>query len=201
MTPICFMLLVLDEIEENESWVWMLILFFLIYFTISLRLLVIPGLFLSFFESFAQKGIKVNLIFIQILLYGFIIWNIHKAVFQNYLATPNLGKQLKSADDIKEANISLWGNFYKEIDNLTQYMKTFYPNIYNYEQNIFKGKFNSNMEYIIFNQHLRNFDVSHGYLVHELTWNYINHYQMLLRRKLFSYSKLCPRIYISNNER
>lgn len=209
ITQICFMLPVMDEISEQdflkkpfEKSVWILILLFVIYFTISLRILLIKDLFLSFYESLAitagsiQYGVNNKCVYIQLFLYGFIIWNIHNAKLSSYLTTPNIGKILKTVEDVKAANITLWGNFYKKRTMISHmdFMKKFNPNIHKYETETFKGKFISNISHKIFNNHLYSYDISHGYLVNEIVWNFLSHSQTLLKRKKFTYSKLCPKV-------
>lgn len=206
ISKVCFMLPVVDEFSQPDflkkpfkAWVWILTLIFLIYFTIILRLTLIPDWFLSFFEGLAcslgsvQKGVNNKVIYIQLFCYGFIIWNLYNAKLSSYLTTSNLGKELKSPEEINNANITLWANFYsKRGINVSEYLREFYPNILEFEQKIFKkGKFNYLITTEEFYERLYKFDVSHGYLINDIKWNFIRRSQMLLKRKLFKFSQFC----------
>lgn len=204
-SKMCLLLPVIDEIKQQDFlkkpfklYLWILLLTFLVYFTVSLRLIEIPDLFLSFFESLScimgsiQRGVNNKYVYIQLFLFGFIIWNLHNAKLSSYLVTPNLGRSLVTVEDIYEANISLWAGFFKDIENnFTVYMMKHYPKIYNYEQNTFKGIFNYSIRPDEFHEHLYNFDLSHGYLVSDVQWSFISRSQMLLERKYFTYSDFC----------
>uniref|UniRef100_T1GKK9 Uncharacterized protein n=1 Tax=Megaselia scalaris TaxID=36166 RepID=T1GKK9_MEGSC len=127
-------------------------------------------------------------------LFGFIIWNLYNSKLSSYLTTPSLGKHLKTVEEIREANLTLWSDIYRKIQrNFTVYLKKFYPKIYDYEQVTFKGQFNYRIEKPEFYKHLYEFDTSQGYLINEMKWNFISHSQKLLNRKLFSFSDVCPR--------
>lgn len=205
MTKICFMLPIMDEFSHQDflkkpfkQWVWILTVISLLYFTIVLRLVAIPDVFLSFYESLAcslgsvQNGIRIKYIYIQLFVYGFIIWNLYSAKLSSFLSTSNLGKELKTYDDVNEANISLWANYLRDIQiNLSDYMKSDHPNIFKYEE-IFNGKFDYRIPMQEFYGQLYTFNASHGYLINEIQWNFISRSQMLLTRKLFSYSNICP---------
>uniref|UniRef100_T1GKL0 Uncharacterized protein n=1 Tax=Megaselia scalaris TaxID=36166 RepID=T1GKL0_MEGSC len=182
----CFM-------KPFEVWVWILLLIFLIYFTISLRIVEAPDLFLCFFESSIQNEIKNKFVYMQLFLYGFIIWNLHSAKLSSYLTTPNLGKTIKSVEDINRANITLWGQYHRNIQrNITEHVKTLYPRIYDLGHKTFKANFNYSIEKDTFYKHIYDFDVTHGYLINEEKWKFISRSQTLLSRKLFSFSKICP---------
>lgn len=205
-SKICFALPIIDEISEPDFFkkpfdisVWILLFIFLIYFTISLRIIVIPDLFLCFYESLSctlgaiQNGIKHKFVYLQMFVYGFIIWNLHNSKLSSYLTTPNLGRRLETVEDINEANITLWASYVKQMKtNLTEYVKKHYRKIYDYEQMTFKGKFSYSIGKEEFIKHLFDFDLSHGYLIDEIKWNFISRSQKLLKRKLFSYSEICP---------
>lgn len=206
ITKLCLMLPIIDEISEQdflkkpfEVWVWICLFIFLIYFTISLRIIAIPDFFLCFYESLAftlgsiQNGINNKYVYLQMFLYGFIIWNLHNAKLSSYLTTPNLGRRLETVEDINEANITLWANFYSKMNaSLMKYMKKYHQKIYNYEQTTFRGKFNYSIGTEEFYKHLYNFDLSHGYLIDDIKWSFISRSQKLLKRKLFSYPDFCP---------
>lgn len=139
-----------------------------------------------------QKGIKHKFIYIGLFIYGFIIWNLHNAKLSSYLTTPSLGKTLNTIEDINRANVTLWGNYYRNVPgNFSKYMQMFYPSVYSYEQKLWKGKFNYSIKTEDFFNKLYEFDTSHGYLIPEIKWNFISRSQMLLTRKLFSFSKEC----------
>lgn len=205
MTKVCFMLPIIDEFSQQDflkkpfkSWVWILILIELFYFTVLLRLVLVPDLFLCFYESLActlgsvHKGINNKIIYIQMFLYGFIIWNLYSAKLSSYLTTPNLGRVLKTTDDINKANITLWADFNLKIrGNLTVYMKDFHSHLYDFKENIFKEKFNYNIPAPDFYEKIYKFDVSRGYLINDIKWSFIRRSQMLLKRKLFSFSNVC----------
>lgn len=139
-----------------------------------------------------QRGINNKYIYLQLFLFGFIIWNLHNAKLSSYLVTPNMGKTLESIEDIYGANISLWAGYFKNIqNNFTVYMKNHNPKVYDFEQNTFKGIFNYSIDKIEFYEHIYNFDMSHGYLINDVKWSFISRSQKLLERKLFSYSDFC----------
>lgn len=185
---------VIDEISQQDFlkkpfqlWVWIVLLIFLIYFTISLKVILNSDLFLCFFESLAcslgsiQRGINNKYLYIQMFLFGFIIWNLYSSKLSSYLTTPNFGKLMKTVEEIQEANITLWADFYRNRQiNIIDYMRIFYQKIYNYEQITFKGQFNYSIEKDVFYKHLYKFNSSLGYLINEIKWNFISHSQKLL---------------------
>lgn len=206
MSKVCFILPVVDEIFPEDFLkkpfhlsIWIAILIAIIYFTISMRLLVSLDYFTCFFESLTitfgslYKGVNNKFLYIQFFLYGFIIWNIYSAKLSSYLTTPNLGRNLETPEDVKNTNITLWADFNRSITrNLTDYLKENYPNVFHYQQNIFKKQFNPHVVKPVFYKHLYDFDVSHGYLANDVIWSFISKTQSLLRRKVFSFSEMCP---------
>lgn len=217
----CFLLPVIDEIfEQNFSkkpftpWVWILWFLALIYFTIALRVFVMSDLFLCIFESLScvlgsfQIKIKNKFIYIQMFLFGFFIWNLYNSKLTSFLSTSNIGKTLKTVEDINQANITLWAAYYRNIrGNFTDYIRRIFPKMYEYEQNTFKGKFNYSIGRDKLYKHLYDFDLTHGYLINEDKWKFVSHSQMLLKRKLFSFSEICteygflyPFIIFDSNE-
>lgn len=221
-TKTCFMLPIIDEISLDEfmkkpfkNMVWILLIAFIIYFTIALRIVIFPDLFLSFFESLAcslgsiQRGIRNKVIYIQMFLYGFIIWNLYSAKLSSYLTTPYQGKPLKSLEDICNANITLLSDdsaYLRPGINLTDYVRRIRPWIFEFQQNTFKGTFDYTIDTAEFHNHLQEFDSNYGYLVHNIKWEFLDRSQSLLKRKLFSYSDICLDYgflypFISNDDR
>lgn len=205
MGKVCFMFPVLDEISEEDFLkkpfhlsIWVLIFICLLCFGVSLKILIKEEYFNCFFEILTislgstYKGINNKYLNILFFLYGFIIWNLYSAKLSSYLTTPNLGKTLETVEEVRKSNLSLWGNYYKNIENLTDYLKQNFPKISKYQE-IFKGQFDPHIKHKEFYKHLYDFDLNHGYLVNDVIWNFIGNSQKLLQRKLFSYSKICPK--------
>lgn len=205
----CFMLPVVDEIKEEDflrepfkDVVWCVLFICIIYFTIILRVLVISDIFISFMESLTTtfgsvyKGVQATstrnrAVYLQIFLYGFIIWNLHSAKLSSYLVTPDLGRALKTVDDIKRANVTVWGSttvVYKDDPVL---YKEYYPSIYNYHE-ILGKQFIYNISTKIYYEHLMDFDTTYGYFITDYMWSFFSKSQMLLNKKLFTYSRICP---------
>lgn len=100
-------------------------------------------------------------ILVILFIYGFIIWNHYSAKLSSYLSTPNLGKQLKTSEEVNQANITLWSDFYRERQIKTSdFVKEFYPNVFEYEQNPFRGKFNYGISSSKFNERIFKFDTN-----------------------------------------
>lgn len=190
----CFMLPVLEEIlpenfiiEPFARLVWILIFITLVFMTGLLRVFVFPDVFLSVFESLniscgmVNKGMnnpqsKKRIIFMVLYLYGFMINNLYMSKLSSYLTTPNRGKEMTNLQDIKNNNITLWLDL---------------PRIHIFKRT---GKLHEFKDYSQddFFENLNSLNTEKGYLVFSYRWEYIDHLQMLLKKKLFSFSNICP---------
>lgn len=206
INQICFMLPVVDEILQEDFLkkpfqvgVWILALLFIIYFTIALRILVIRDLFVCFLESLAisvgtiYQGFNHKFVYIQMFVYGFILWNLHNAIVSSYLTTQDIGRNLKSFEDIQNYDIPLMGNLYVNADNPLEIIKIILPHIFHLQEiALKKGQFNASVKDHIFQKHLYGFDRTYGYLINDAIWSYFDYSQKFLKRKLFFFSKMCP---------
>lgn len=199
----CFIFPILDEIPSANFWkqpftklTWFMILITLMFMAGLLRISVFNDLFISLFESLhitcgtVFKGTDIprnRVIYLGLYLYGFIIYNMHMAKLSSYLTSPYLGKQIKTIEDVKENNVSLWATKVQKPYIFTYIQKE----VLEYSMNELKGFLTPDVPSKIFYEHLHAFEAGRGYLVPSHRWRYMNHRQMLLKKKMFSLSDVC----------
>lgn len=203
----CFMLPIVDEISMEEylrkafnNFIWLLILLFILYLSIMLRTCIYKDTFLCIFEcititcgsvhkGLTFQGFRKRFIYINLFLYGFIIWNIYSAKTSSFLSTTNRGTLLKNLDDIRSQKLILWASilYLNEGELFEQAFKYVY-----FYKKILGDLFNHKVPRDIFNQHLYSLNNSYGYLISDYIWNHLCLYQSLLKRKTFSLSYMCP---------
>lgn len=205
-TKECFVLPILDEILTNEflkkpfeNWLWIAFFVFILYMSVILRI-IHKDSFYCFLESFTiscgsvYKGLSSKnsikrLIYVQIFIYGFIMWNLYSAKMASYLTTPNRGRTLKTFEDIKDQNIKLWASIPQFSNEFWQNVS--YPEYFIFRDRFFKDQFDFKIGLNTLINHLKNFNNSMGYLVRDYTWSFMSRKQILLNRKLFSLSNIC----------
>lgn len=207
-TKLCLMLPIVDEILTQDylrkafsNFLWILLVIFIFYMTSILRTCIHIDFFDCFFESLTiscgsvYKGFNNNnsrkrLIYIQLFLYGFIVWNLYSAKMSSYLSTVNRGKRIESLEDIKKETFMLWASFDVYISDSA--VKNTHPSLYFYKEHLRPGQVDFSIKRNIFDQHMFSFNNSLGYFVNDHVWPYISMYQSLLIRKVFSFSNMCP---------
>lgn len=205
-TDVCFMLPILDEFKPQEFLkkpykleVWIAIAGVIIYFTFSLRLLTNMDIMISFLESISiscgsvcvgviSKATRIRLVYILLFVYGFIVWNQHNSILSSYLTTPNKGQKIDTLKKIKETGIKVW---YNVDDRSYKNMYLIIPKIAAYRIHHLKKQFSSIL-YNKFYNNLKIYNTSQGYMIPEFMWNTFKYAQLLLKRKLFSYTNICP---------
>lgn len=97
----------------------------------------------------------------------------------SYLSSRNRGKTLESLEDIVLQKLKLWASIPWNPDEDTN--RAIYPGVYDYKDYFSQEQFVQNVSREIFDKHLYDF-----------AWKHIHFSQSLLKRKIFSFSKMCP---------
>lgn len=207
-TKHCFVLPIFDEMLADEylrrpfsDRLWILLMCFVLFFTTALRIGIFKDSFLCFFESLqiscgsshqilkSSNSLK-RLIYIQLFVYGFIIWNLYSAKMSSYLSSTNRGRELNTIEDIRKEKLTIWATFAMFNDDF--YFKKVFPNSHFYKEQLEEGKFFQNITKNDFNKHVYSLNNSYGYLVPDYGWSFISLIQSLLTRKIFSVTTMCP---------
>lgn len=204
----CYMLPVVHEILIHEYLVkafttkfWVFLIFFNFCLSALLRSVIHKDTFRCIFEVFSiscwtlhlglkEVNLRKRLLYLQLFLYGFIIWNLYSAKMQSYLASPNRGRSLKTFEDIRKEHIKLWTITSSEKSIL---FETDFPELLysSFEMTPTEVDFIAPRE--LFKENVYSLNNEFGYLVPDYFWSFINLKQSQLIRKIFSFSDLCPR--------
>lgn len=202
------MLPVIDEIETHKFLkkafsdnFWIILFIFIIYMAIILRLSIRKDTFECVFESLTiccwslyvglkSSNLRKRLIYFQLFLFGFIISNLYMSKMASYLSSTNRGRNLENFQDIVAQKLKIWASV--RMSPYEDYNRLIYPEIYRYQEILPEGQFTFNVSKETFDNHLYKFNNSLGYLIYEYAWRHIFISQRFLKRKIFSFSKLCP---------